>query len=159
MSERKDVNGYRARSLGRVLAFQASYQMELNRSEPYDWEEALELYCAESQTFPSGEEREKALSFAKRLFEGVIDRRVEVDRILNEALDKRSLKQTNVVDRSILRIATYEARFLKTPKPVVISEAIDLGLRFGDKGSRAFLNGVLDQVDKVETAPFGTSEA
>jgi N utilization substance protein B len=52
----------------------------------------------------------------------------------------------NVTDRSILRIAVYEILFMDTPKPVVISEAVELAKKFGTDQSAAFINGILDKV-------------
>lgn len=139
------------RSVGRALAFQALYQEELNPlSNERNWQDLLSCYCNEVQLSLTDSARAAALDFAKLLFEGTVDRRLEIDRILNEALDKRTLKNTTIVDRNILRVAAYEMRFVKTAKAIVISEAIELGKRFGDQKSRAFLNGVLDQVDKIQ---------
>jgi N utilization substance protein B len=46
-----------------------------------------------------------------------------------------------------LRVASYEIRFIKTPKAVVISQALELGKKFGEKETLRFLNGVLDRID------------
>ena len=138
-------------TIGRALALQALYQQELNPQDTFDidWNELFDCYCEETQQFLTNEELARAIEFARRLFEGTTTRRLEVDELLNKALDKRTLKQTTVVDRNILRVAAYEMRFVKTPKAVVISEAIELGKKFGESASQAFLNGVLDQVDVV----------
>lgn len=138
-------------SIARIVAFQALYQEELNPTGlESNLEGLLNDYCEESQTILSSDVRSLVVKFARRLFDGVVDRRMEIDRLLNDALNKRTLKHTAVVDRNILRVATYEMKFIKTAKAIVISEAMELGKKFGDRGSRAFLNGVLDQVDKIQ---------
>lgn len=137
-------------SIARALAFQALYQEELNpRFTEIDWQELLDDYCAETQTIIPNIDNAEVIRFARRLFDGVVDNKVRIDEILNKSLDKRTLKQTTVVDRNILRVATYEIVTIETAKAIVISEALELGKKFGDNGSRAFLNGVLDQVDKT----------
>lgn len=140
-------------SIGRVLAFQALYQEELNphpfSSMEHSWEDLYDCYRDETGVSISAEEKVVALNFAQMLFEGVIKERSELDKALSETLDKRTLKHTTVVDRNILREATYEMCFIKTPKAIVISEAIELAKKFSERTSSAFLNGVLDQVDIV----------
>ena len=151
-------NIFRLRTIGRALAFQALHQLELNPTSAPDWQTELDLYD-ESEIEPlTDSDRRKALEFAKKLYDGVVFRKVEIDEALNNAFDKRrTLARTMLVDRSILRLAAYELTYIKTPKPVVISQAMELGKKFGDVGSAAFLNGVLDHLDKgkqVESQSF-----
>ncbi len=151
-------NKIKPNSIGRALAFQALYQQEFNPkdSSENDWNRLYDCYCEDSPTALADEELSDAFEYARRLFEGTIARRSEIDDLLNKALDKRTLKHTTAVDRNILRVAAYEMRFLKTPKAIVISEAIELGKTFGEKSSQAFLNGVLDQVGSFP--PAGSKE-
>lgn len=51
-----------------------------------------------------------------------------------------------VVDRNILRLATWELIYTETPSAVILDEAVDLARRFGDDPSPAFVNGILDAV-------------
>jgi N utilization substance protein B len=52
-----------------------------------------------------------------------------------------------VVDRNILRLATYELIGCpEVPASVCINEALELAKRYGDKQSRAFINGILDRI-------------
>ncbi|MBR5757732.1 MAG: transcription antitermination factor NusB [Thermoguttaceae bacterium] len=138
-------------TIGRALALQALYQQELNPQDSLenDWRELYDCCCEETQASLTDEELANAIKYAQRLFEGTTTRLREIDDLLNKALDKRTLKQTTVVDRNILRVAAYEMRFVKTPKAIVISEAIELGKKFGESSSQAFINGVLDQIDGV----------
>jgi len=56
-----------------------------------------------------------------------------------------------VVDRNIMRIATFE--FLKRPdipSTVTINEAVEIGKKYGTKDSGAFINGVLDRIRSLE---------
>ena len=55
----------------------------------------------------------------------------------------------SVVDRSILRLASYEILFMEDiPHKVSIDEAVELGKKFGSEESGAFINGVLDNILK-----------
>ena len=55
-----------------------------------------------------------------------------------------------IVDRSILRLATAEMMLMKDiPASVTINEAVELAKRFGEKESRAFVNGILDRIASI----------
>ena len=135
------------RSIGRSYALQALYQNELNpQSRDFQWENLDD----ESASKPLSDEKQKvALDFARKLFEGVVDRKGEIDQALNAAFDKgRTIELTAPVDRCILRLAAFEILFSDTPRVVAISQAIELGNEFGDVKTRAFLNGVLDHLGR-----------
>jgi N utilization substance protein B len=85
--------------------------------------------------------------FAAKLCEGVINNFVQIDSKLTCASENWSLSRMSRVDRSILRLATYEIAFLEeVPINVAINEAIEVAKRFGSEESPVFVNGVLDKV-------------
>ena len=139
------------RAIGRAYALQALYQHELNpQSQEFNWENLDDESAPEPL---SAEDQGVALDFAQRLFEGVVDRKGEIDQALNAAFDKgRTIERTAPVDRCILRLAAFEILFSDTPRVVAISQAIELGNKFGDVKTRAFLNGVLDHLGKESNA-------
>ena len=52
-----------------------------------------------------------------------------------------------IIDRAILRMATFELLYCEEiPPKVALNEAIDLGKRFGSEDSGSFINGILDQI-------------
>jgi N utilization substance protein B len=57
-----------------------------------------------------------------------------------------------VVDRNILRLATYEMLWENLPPPVAINEAVDLAKRYGHENSGAFVNGILDKIKREVAA-------
>jgi N utilization substance protein B len=64
----------------------------------------------------------------------------------------------SLIDRNILRIATFELLYCsETPPKVVLNEAIDLGKRFGSDDSGSFINGILDRIQK-EVVPKNESK-
>jgi N utilization substance protein B len=52
------------------------------------------------------------------------------------------------IDRNVLRLGAYELDGGDTPASVAINEAIELARRFGSADSPAFVNGVLDRMNK-----------
>ena len=80
------------------------------------------------------------------LFNGVSHHPDAIDEALTEALD-RPLSDLDPIERSVLRVATYELMECQDiPARVIINEGIEVTKRFGaDKGHR-YVNGVLDKL-------------
>lgn len=92
-----------------------------------------------------GEKRE----FAKLLFAGVIDHIEVIDKKIYSKLNAGwSFDRLGVVERAILRLATYEILFTQTDKPVVINEAIELTKIFADDSAPKLINGILEAIRK-----------
>jgi N utilization substance protein B len=80
------------------------------------------------------------------LLRGVPERADEIDDALRENLD-RSLQSLDPVERSILRIGTYELLFsLELPVRVIINESVELAKAFGAEQGHRYVNAVLDRV-------------
>jgi N utilization substance protein B len=89
------------------------------------------------------------MDFAGELAAGVINDLPNLDRQVQEATDNWRLERLGVVDRNVLRLATYELVAGKVPPKVVLDEAMWLAHRFGTPQSAAFVNGVLDRVARI----------
>ena len=88
-----------------------------------------------------------ARAYASQLCAGVIAKKISIDAELTCASENWSLSRMGRVDRSILRVATYEIVHLpEIPPNVAINEAIEVAKRFGAEESPQFVNGVLDRV-------------
>ena len=87
--------------------------------------------------------------FISDLVQGTWDRLSEIDRLLSRHATNWSLDRMAMVDRNVLRLATFELVFSKeTPPKVAINEAVELAKRFGSDDSSKFVNGVLDAMHK-----------
>lgn len=118
----------------REKALQALFQIDVGRIPP---EEAL-------QNVAGGEEAD---SFLRQLVFGVTEHQKEIDELLRANLEKWTLERVANVDRAILRIATYEMKYLDdVPVKVSLDEAVELAKKFGDTKSGRFVNGVLSKV-------------
>jgi len=88
--------------------------------------------------------------FADPLIRGTLEHRDEIDAHIRRIAKNWELHRIAVVDRNILRLATFELmEVLETPMKVVLNEAIELSKRFGTEDSGAFVNGVLDKVGSL----------
>lgn len=118
----------------REKAFQILFQLDINDNEP---DQAIEEFL----------EKEKSDEFLIKLVKGVTKSIPEVDKIIADHLENWTLQRIASVEKSILRISTYEIRFLEeVPVNVSINEAVELGNMYGDDKSGKFINGVLSKI-------------
>ena len=87
--------------------------------------------------------------YFKQLVRGVLKTTAELDGILEQCLD-RDLASVDPIERTVLRIGTYELRFRsEIPVRVVLNEAIELARVFGAEEGYRFVNGVLDRCQEL----------
>ena len=67
----------------------------------------------------------------------------EIDQEIQSVAPERPLSDINKVDLAILRLIMFESKRKKTPKKVLINEAVELAKEFGTDSSSRFVNGVL----------------
>lgn len=95
--------------------------------------------------------------YAIDIVRGVADHRRLIDGTLNECSTGWKVRRMAVVDRNILRIATWEILFNdEVPDKVAIDEALGLAKVLCDDDSPAFIHGLLSAVCAV---PKPTDEA
>lgn len=88
---------------------------------------------------------------ARRLFEGTLRHRAELDAAIDAVSDHWRVDRMPVVDRAVLRLALYELRHEPdTPVAVVLSEAVRIAKTFSTERSGHFVNGVLATLAKQE---------
>lgn len=126
------------RRKARELAVQVIFSLDFGADSP---EETFELIC---KNFDANK---KIRSFAKELVLGVWSKIKEIDETINKASKNWRLNRMSRVDKSILRLATYELIFRDDiPPKVSINEAVELGKKFGNNNSYGFINGILDNI-------------
>ena len=101
-------------------------------------------------TFWEGQdEPEETRVFAEALAAGTIARVEKIDRLIGRHAENWRLDRMAVVDRNILRLATFEfINDAETAKSIVINEAIEIARRFSAQESPQFINGILDSIRK-----------
>jgi N utilization substance protein B len=90
-------------------------------------------------------------SYMKGLLHGVIEKKNDLDQIIEKAAPEWPVTKIAPVDRNILRLGLFELLFSdrkEVPAKVAINEAIELGKNFGGESSGRFVNGVLGAVYK-----------
>jgi len=89
--------------------------------------------------------------FMDSLLSNIIERKKDLDTIIEKAAPDWPLDKISPVDRNALRIGLYELLFAdrnEVPPKVAINEAIELAKSFGGDASGKFVNGVLGSVYK-----------
>lgn len=85
--------------------------------------------------------------FANQLVLGCQEHSKDVDDTIRRASTHWRIERMARVDRNVIRMAVYELLHCDDiPRSVTINEAIEVARRFGDEGSPAFVNGILDRI-------------
>lgn len=96
--------------------------------------------------------RHKQQDFALSLFNGVIQKREELDSHISTHLKEWDITRIGRIEHSILRLGSYELLFSDTDAPIVINEAIELSKAYGDDNAPKLINGVLDSIKQIRKA-------
>lgn len=86
--------------------------------------------------------------YAMKLIQGVEEHSDALDEHLKATSENWSLNRMPVIDRAILRLATYEMMYVDdVPTSVTINEAVELAKDFGgEDDSPRFVNGILGRI-------------
>jgi len=139
------------RTRARELALQFLYQLDLRGKD----------LLPEVKTFLRNEEEDcSAREFATQLVHGVVEHQEEIDASIRSVAMNWEITRMAVIDRNVLRIATFELLHCPDiPPKVAINEAIELGKRYSTQNSGAFINGVLDKIkDRARSAGSAAAE-
>jgi len=122
------------RQEAREKAFQILFQIDMNEVNPKD---AIDNML---ETQPGD-------SFLNDIVEGVMENKEKLDTTITEHLENWKLNRIASVEKTVLRIATFEFLFLEDiPVNVSINEAVELANKYGEEKSGEFVNGVLSKI-------------
>lgn len=87
--------------------------------------------------------------FCLNLINGVVERKKDIDSIIENYVVTHSVEKINLVDKVILRLGVFELMYenpQEVPPLVAIDEAIELAKDFSDERSKSFVSGVLGSI-------------
>ncbi|MDQ0481718.1 transcription antitermination factor NusB [Guptibacillus hwajinpoensis] len=118
----------------REKAIQVLFQIDVTDTDP---REALEHVLNEGE----GDE------FLSELVFGTLENLEKIDEVIKQNLVNWSFSRIGNVDRSVLRMASYEMVIRDDiPVNVSLNEAVELAKLFGGEESGRFVNGVLSKI-------------
>jgi N utilization substance protein B len=139
------------RTKARECAFQMLYQWEITEAP---MEQVVDSFWRVRRS------TSVTRAMADRLAIGARSRLDEIDSAIAEAALNWRLSRIAPVDRTILRLGTWELiGEPHTPSAVVLDEAVELAKRFGEEDSPAFVNGVLDAIRRRVRDPATVTPA
>ncbi|MEX0931407.1 MAG: transcription antitermination factor NusB [Candidatus Paceibacterota bacterium] len=133
------------RHLSRSIVLQTLFEWDFNGSKSIDVEKVVNRNIDE---FAPGLTDD---SFILSLIDKIIQKKVDLDLIIQKAAPEWPIEKISIVDRNILRIGLYELLFAdrkEVPAKVAINEAVELSKAYGGENSSKFVNGVLGAVYK-----------
>lgn len=85
--------------------------------------------------------------FYASLVEGTVAHQASIDQVIEEHLTNWTFDRLPKVERTVLRLATFELLHTDVPPRVVIDEAVELCKTFSDEQAGKFVNGVLSKIN------------
>ncbi len=136
------------RRKSRELVLQMLFQLDMGKQQP---DEVRRTFWSERSEVDAG-----TRGFAEDLFNVAIERSKAIDEAIERHAEHWRMDRMAAVDRNVLRAGVAEFfAFPKTPKPVVINEALEIARKFSSPESVQFINGVLDSVARELDAAKG----
>ncbi len=133
------------RHLSRSIVLQTLFEWDFGSK---NLKEAEEIFARNTKEFAEGH---GDFAFMDNLLKGILDKRKDIDLIIEKAAPDWPIDKISIIDRNILRLGLYELLFAdrtQVPPKVAINEAIELSKTFGGDTSSKFVNGVLGAVYK-----------
>lgn len=125
------------RTQERSLALQVMYQGEILEVSP---DKLLDDEHLVSSTKLMGD-------YGKSLITGFVQHAQSIDSYVENASENWAITRMPLVDKSLLRLATYEMIYVNdVPVSVTINEAVNLAKEFGGEESPRFVNGILGRI-------------
>ncbi len=131
----------RKRTRAREFALQILYQLDITNDK---LEDVLDNFWQEQEE----EQVDSAIKdFTQSIVQGVVENLKLIDERISQHATNWQLKRMAVVERNILRLASFELLFRSDiPPKVSINEAVDLAKRFSGEEAGKFVNGILDKI-------------
>lgn len=131
------------RRVAREKILQILFQMDVTK---IDATEAID------SVFKDHEINKEDLSFIKDIVQGTHMNLTEIDELISKYLKGWTLKRLPNIDRSILRMSTYELLYSdEITINITLNEAVELAKTYGAAESPKFINGVLGSLVKENT--------
>ena len=128
----------------RQLTFELLYSLEVQKISEEEQEEQINLFLKEQ-----GIEQENVKNYIISTVKGIEKSKQEILKYISENLkEKWDISRISKINLTLLKLATYEIVYIKTPYKVVVNEVVELAKKYGDDTSPSFINGILANIIK-----------
>ncbi len=122
----------------REQIFKLLFRIEFNQLQ--EMQEQIELFFLDEENLT--DEESKAHIIDK--YQKIVDKREELDELINTYAECWTADRMGKVELSILRLAIFEILYdNEVPKIVAINEAVELSKKYGQDDAQKFVNGIL----------------
>ncbi|MCD6182394.1 MAG: transcription antitermination factor NusB [Candidatus Cloacimonetes bacterium] len=143
------------RRKGREIALQTLYSLDYVETGAYLQElELLDKFREQLVDIAADQdidEENRIFLFAEDLIANVLRNLEPIDIQINGHSTNWKVERLALLDKSLLRIATYELLFTDTAPAIVMNEAIEIAKKYCSESSGKFINGVLNGINEELT--------
>ena len=123
----------------RELAFCYIYSQEVQK---HNSKSQVKLFLDSTEV-----EDGRAREYVKDIAKGIKENDEEITKIISENLKSGwTIDRISTVDLSLLKLAIYEIKYIKTPYKIIINEVVNMAKKYGEETAGSFINGVLAKV-------------
>lgn len=123
----------------RELAFCYIYSQEIQKQNS---KSQVKLFLDSTEV-----EDGKAREYVKEIAKGIKENDEKITKIISENLKSGwTIDRISTVDLSLLKLAIYEIKYIKTPYKIIINEVVNMAKKYGEETAGSFINGVLAKV-------------
>ena len=120
----------------RELAFCYIYSQEVQKQNS---KSQVKLFLDSTEV-----EDGRAREYVKDIAKGIKENDEEITKIISENLKSGwTIDRISTVDLSLLKLAIYEIKYIKTPYKIIINEVVNMAKKYGEETAGSFINGVL----------------
>ena len=146
MSSKQHENTYARRQALQVMFQQEFLGFDLSQLDTSDADLLVVSRCPEGVQ-DTDLEGEPLSDYAGLLLGGIVEHLDEIDSWISDTAQNWTLERMPLVDRNIIRLASYEVAFCDDiPTGVAINEAVEIAKSYGGDDSPKFVNGVLGKI-------------
>lgn len=129
-----------SRRKAREIALKVIFQVDQVNAEP----RSAFQYLLEENALA-----EKDSEFAWTLVEGCLQHLEPIDHCIARYSTEWTVERMSSIDRNLMRVAAFEILYLEGAQPAVaIDEAIEISKKYGENNSAAFINAILDKINR-----------
>ena len=85
--------------------------------------------------------------FATELIDAFEKNQSFIENTIKNVLVGYEINRIYKVDLALIYLAAAEIKYIKTPKPVVVNEVLEIAKKFSTENSQKFVNGVLAKIE------------